>query len=152
MNGKILIIFIVTLSLLGCIVSKNPVNETTVFIPGDETYIAHQCKMIDSGCFMFIIKNDNEDNKIFRKYSYNIVLKDKKVICTKTEEEPYDKNKHGKQMWSTSEQYNDRHLKNGFDYNRQYYDCISPAFLYMSNDEKIRLLDSISVASGQGHQ
>ncbi|MBR5159162.1 MAG: hypothetical protein IKW84_06230 [Bacteroidaceae bacterium] len=140
MNSKkgFLLVF---LSVLGC----KTVSITNENISDDEIYVSVNSKIPSDGTFLFLLrKEEGIDNRTIVPYSYSIDLDNKKVTCSKGNEFYLDPKVKGTYLWLTSEQFKEDYSDK---YNNALFDCISSKFLEISNEEKMNLLDSLSLGS-----
>jgi hypothetical protein len=116
-----------------------------------ETKIGHYSKIIWHGTFVFLVYENGEMKK-YLTYQYSIDKKNKKTIVVNrvasiliTEKNEAEYERKEKDLKTTKE-YNSE-IKKQIEDNKnlqKIYNEISPRFLNISNDEKIKLLDSLS--------
>ena len=117
----------------------------------NEARIGHFAKVIWHGTFVFLVYENGEMKK-YLTYQYSIDKKNKKTIVVNrvasiliTEKNEAEYERKEKDLKTTKE-YNSE-IKKQIEDNKnlqKIYNEISPRFLNISNDEKIKLLDSLS--------
>lgn len=139
MNKFYLLFFI--LLFYSCIVKNEYVYVSPEHVE-EETLIINQSKIISRGYIYFLRKKEGKYELL--SFSYRISLKQHTVDCTLRERKIYDiSDGIIPNRWLTADEF--RRCKYYNSIFEEYYNCFIANFLELSNDEKIKVLERISL-------